>query len=735
MRFATILATMAIVPCSFLFAPCASAADEESGEGVVVKPPKEEEKEERGAKTALTQDLQGEGGLTIQTMCTNCNSADLSLGGLDNAHVEMMCDGLPVPEGLAQIYLLSVMPPTLIDNVEVQKGAGRAALSGRAIGGRVAVTRRPPKEGMELNLSADAGSDGWDAQRFDGSARWDWFGLNLAASAAESDMIFADEDDVPDSPLFERYTNEARAHFHLSDDHVIRVGGSNYQEEQEMGRAAWSEVEQTWNYENVDFGRQQYDVTYDGYFDDGTHLTAAAMYSERESDIDETLETSLGSGNLQFGPAYDIYDQREYVHAEIARPLGMTSFLRGGVSWDRRDVDAVDFRANIQILPPSRVATLVDLGLLPSGLSGRPLFDALFDLWETFAATERVEESGAWVEAEFMTLGKLDVSLGLRWVDYLYEDNLAEYRQVQAISNPASFAEWQALSLPQGSRVLPRAAVAYKPARSWHLRASAGTGYRVPDPTFDEVCCGRQFRGNRGVEAEKSLSVGFETEYQPSPDLSVAGSVFWTDFEDQTVKVVSQATRNLPTYQNVSFPETRYLSLDLQFNASLLRWLSFKASTTWIDAAQRSPGDEVPAYIDPGTQTPVFQRLVFPEVPYVAERTASLGFEMRWRRTGVVLNLDSQYKGSMYIQNFEELERSSLPPANSRLETGLQQTPGFWVFNARLSKRLFQGVDLFAGVDNIGDYVQEDLINPATDYTWGPLRGRYIYAGLSYRMR
>ncbi|NJN64329.1 MAG: TonB-dependent receptor plug domain-containing protein, partial [Acidobacteria bacterium] len=67
----------------------------------------------------------------MQTMCTNCNSADLSLGGLGNEHIAMTCDGIPVPAGLAQIYLLSVMPPTVIDNVDVEKGAGSAPSGGR----------------------------------------------------------------------------------------------------------------------------------------------------------------------------------------------------------------------------------------------------------------------------------------------------------------------------------------------------------------------------------------------------------------------------------------------------------------------------------------------------------------------------------------------------------------------------------------------------------------------------
>jgi len=92
-----------------LAAPSSEAADEQP--------------EERSA-TNLTQTLAADSGVSIQTLCTNCNNADLSLGGLDDDLLAVTCDGVPVLGGLAQIYLLSVMPVTAIDNVAVKRGAG-----------------------------------------------------------------------------------------------------------------------------------------------------------------------------------------------------------------------------------------------------------------------------------------------------------------------------------------------------------------------------------------------------------------------------------------------------------------------------------------------------------------------------------------------------------------------------------------------------------------------------------
>lgn len=61
-------------------------------------------------------------------------------------------------------------------------------------------------------------------------------------------------------------------------------------------------------------------------------------------------------------------------------------------------------------------------------------------------------------------------------------------------------------------------------------------------------------------------------------------------------------------------------------------------------------------------------------------------------------------------------------------------TPSYWVYNVRGEVRLWKGLALFGGVDNVGDYVQEWLNDPRYEYNWGPLRGRYYYGGLAYEM-
>ena len=61
-------------------------------------------------------------------------------------------------------------------------------------------------------------------------------------------------------------------------------------------------------------------------------------------------------------------------------------------------------------------------------------------------------------------------------------------------------------------------------------------------------------------------------------------------------------------------------------------------------------------------------------------------------------------------------------------------TEDFWITGMTVQKSFKYGISLFAGVDNISDYVEETLGDPSFDYNWGPLRGRYYYGGLSYTL-
>jgi outer membrane receptor protein involved in Fe transport len=681
------------------------AAEAPAPESVAV-PPREPAPGDKAAATSLTQTIDADSGVSIQTLCTNCNNADLSMGGLDNDHVAVTCDGMPVSSGLAQIYLLSVMPATVIDKVAVKKGASEPQLPGGAVGGGIAIDRRHPEPGLVLNASADTGEYGWSGSRLDVAGERGRFGGTLVGSWATSDVIDANGDGNPNLPAFDRYTVDASAEVEVGRKQNLRLAGNLYDESQEEGPAAydqlafWIEGVHRYNRENVELERKQADVVYDLELDDGSALRASLVWADRSQDIEETESYSSDF----FVDTYLIDERHSAATLSWSRPLGQRTMLRLGGSHGGGDYDIVDINFNqfSLFLPPDEA--------------------------RQFALQEELDEYGAWLEVETALGGRVDLSAGLRYADFQYTDNEHVLVALQPQREP-----WLDIPLPEGDRWLPRAALTWKPADALSLRFSGGAGFRAPEPIYDEVCCGRRYRNNRGVLPESSESYGVEVTYQPLPRFRLGVSGFLTDFEERVLRMASLSYSYRPTYQNVNVPSARYESLALDTSWEATGWLSLKGSASWTEADNRTPNDAIPVLID-YYSTPVWKEFTTAEVPYTVARRAAVGVQVTPPRGGWSFGVATQYSGPQEIQEFVQDFMTNPDLGFSEVHfDSFVSSEDFWVVNANLSKSFKNGLALYGGMDNIFDYVQADLGDPTHDTNWGPLRGSYAYAGIRYR--
>ncbi len=693
--------------------PCAATDPEPQDEGqqaepappaedVPARPPAAGEK---SAATSLTQALEADSGISIQTLCTNCNNADLSMSGLDNDHVAVVCDGMPVSSGLAQIYLLSVMPATVIDRVVVKKGASEPQLPGGAVGGGIQIERRQPEPGVALNASADSGENGWLGSRVDVSGRRGWLGGMLVGSWATSDVIDANGDGNPNLPAFDRYTVDASADAEIGRKQRLRLGGNVYNESQEDGPAAydqfafWFEGVNRYNRENVELERSQADASYEASFDDGSALRASFVWAERSQDIAETESYSSSF----FVDTYLIDENHAAATLSWSRPLGQRTMLRAGASYGGGDYNIVDINFNqfTLFLPPPEA--------------------------RRFALQEDLDEYGVWLEAETALGGRVDLSVGLRYADFRYTDNEETLVEMRPEREP-----WLSIPLPEGDRLLPRAALTWKPVDALSLRFSAGTGFRAPEPIYDEVCCGRRYRNNRGVQPESTKSYGVEATFQPQPRFRLSASAFLTDFEDRVLRMASLAYLYRPTYQNVNVPDARYTSLALETSWQAADWFSIKGAASWTEADNRTADDSIPVLIDYYNE-PIWKEFTSDEVPYSVSRRGAVGVQFTPPRSGLSIGLAAQYTGPMEIQEFVQDFKANADLGYSEVRfDSFVSSEDFWVVNANLSKSFKNGLAIYGGMDNLFDYVQADLGHPEHDTNWGPLRGSYAYAGLRY---
>jgi outer membrane receptor protein involved in Fe transport len=221
---------------------------------------------------------------------------------------------------------------------------------------------------------------------------------------------------------------------------------------------------------------------------------------------------------------------------------------------------------------------------------------------------------------------------------------------------------------------------------------------------------------------EESRAFGLEATYQPAPRFRLAAGLFRTDFDDLVIKMVTQSFQFQPTYQHANVPEARLDSLTLETRWDAADWVALRAAASWTEAENRTEGDVIPAIVDESNQ-PFTVDFVTPDIPYLPDRAGSLAVSFRPPRAGLTIELSTQYTGPILIQRY-----GATPD-----DVTFRRTPSFWIYNARATKRIVKMLDLFLGVDNIGDYLEEDLADREKDYTWGPLRGRYVYGGMTWR--
>ncbi len=469
------------------------------------------------------------------------------------------------------------------------------------------------------------------------------------------------------------------------------MGASDYLEHQQDGPSAfdflsYSDPRNTsgeikFNRENVDLARRQYDLVYEGVTAGGSKLVVAGICAKRSEDIFENFR-SFNPVNI---PTYKIDEKDTEGTFSWSRPVGAAWRLRAGASWLSRDYAVIDLLFNL--------------------FGGRP---------PDFTLTETKTEKGAWASFEYAPSASIDLTVGLRYAAFDYVDN--ETRPYML-----------ALDLPHGSKVVPRLALNWKPAEDWTVRVTAGAGYRQAQPTYDEVCCGRRYRNNRGIAMEDSISAGIEGTYQPGPGLKLGAAAYVTSFDNYVLKLISSSFYYRPTYQNTSLPHARIETLELDAAWTIAPWIAMKGSISWIDADNRTKGNAIPVAID--TNAALLPYTFYSDkIPYIAKRSAGLSVTLRPIRTGR-MSLLGAYTGPMLIQ---QMQASGATVVSGTLNE-LHATPAFATLSVRYDQTLPKGITLYAGVDNATDFIQTTLGKPRYSYNWGPLRGRYVYGGVSYR--
>ena len=109
--------------------------------------------------------LQNVNGVRPQNNCSVCNTGDIRINGLDGPYTMVTIDGMPIVSALGSVYGLSGIPNSLIDRIEIVKGAASSLYGSEAVGGLINIITKNAKNSPKL--SVDAFSTSWAESNVD----------------------------------------------------------------------------------------------------------------------------------------------------------------------------------------------------------------------------------------------------------------------------------------------------------------------------------------------------------------------------------------------------------------------------------------------------------------------------------------------------------------------------------------------------------------------------------------
>jgi outer membrane receptor for ferrienterochelin and colicins len=104
--------------------------------------------------------LQNVNGVRPQINCNVCSTGDIHINGLEGPYTMVLIDGMPIVSSLSTVYGLSGIPVSLIERVEVVKGAASTLYGSEALGGLINIITKNAKKAPLLSFDTFATSWG-----------------------------------------------------------------------------------------------------------------------------------------------------------------------------------------------------------------------------------------------------------------------------------------------------------------------------------------------------------------------------------------------------------------------------------------------------------------------------------------------------------------------------------------------------------------------------------------------
>ncbi len=657
-----------------------------------------EEIEAKGAVN-LYEALEGIPGVRVEQQCSYCNFSVVRMQGLESGHVQVLIDGQPIYSGLAGVYGLQQVPTANIERIEIIKGASSALYGSSAIAGVInIITKKPTKEPM-VEITTSLGTDGTNAYTAAASTRGENMDVMLTVQKNTGDEIDDDGDGLTDRVKSDNISTGVRINWYslLGDEDVLTFTGRTLNESRAGGELATFANPFAAGAENIDTTRYETGIGYKRELLSGDEFSLKLAYCNHERDAtnDSFLGDYMETHNDEVHPVDEMRpysaDESLYVlDVNFAHLLGESHKLLMGAQYSKNELDESGKYCIVDEADPDYGKTYLS------------------------SADKHADEIGLYLQDEIKLSERLELVVGARYDTHSSKDSFAGSGDITVSGIEIEYDE-KALN--------PRLALMYRPGDETTLRASVGTGFRVPYGFSEDLhlCSGspRVYKG-ANLEPEKSVSANLGVDWVREKYL-LSANVFRTNLKDKIgfADASDFAAARGYTYEWENIGDAYTQGLELGLDTSLSRSLTLHIDSAYTDAQydeQRS--DWVEAHPEYAGDSKYISR--------VPELTGNVN--MRYARQAWELMLNCAYTGRMYIDYCVEEEIT---------DTGskIKHTDPYIVVGVKAVKH-FQGrgIDAFVGVKNLLDEVQDEKHPDDAAFMYAPYTGRMVYGGMRVKL-
>lgn len=651
-------------------------------------------------------------GLRVENNCQTCGFSSIRINGLDGRYSQVLIDSRYLYSALIGVYGLDQIPASIIDRVEVSKGAGSVLYGANAIAGTInIITKEPLKTGFEIspniNLINFKGLDSRLPFRISIKPDTSKWSFDIYGMQSNRENIDLNNDSISDITRLNSLFLGTKINYLINNHSLLKLSVNFVNENRRGGNKFEYLPHQTDLTEQLKHEILNAQLTYKYFSNDFSKEWS--FYSA----IQKTKRDSYyGSGGRVLGES----DTMNYQDS-----LALFAY---GYSEDLVIQTGSQFNWKIN----SQHNFLAGLEWYYNKVSDQ------FNFYQKLL-NQNVSTLGLFTQWQWNINPKLNTLAGLRfdhnWINstnQLYDSTI-----IQNITIPA---------------IVPRIAINYKWNNKFKSRISYAMGYRGPQ-AFDEDLHIQNIGGaprfiliNNGLVAENSHSFNINSEYLINKKYWAflnTLSIFFTRINNSFIYREARAFGDVAFLQKTNGGSSQVYGLDIQNQGNYLEKFKYSLGLTLQKAeflnpeALWSPDEKA---IEEGFAG---GDLVSKRILRTPELYGFAAIEYKFSKK-VSSELSAIYTGSMLTPKvtgptiFENSESAALQQYTELIKTPSFLDLGFKINYSLNIKNRFN-LETFIGIRNLLNSFQNDLprgINRDSNYIYGPLMPRSIYFGIKF---